>query len=96
MAEHELSGVWNVERTGGLLPPLVGVRKRIIGTSGTTQIGPIHAAPFDLVGLELHYRFPFKGFVDVLEPDGPQAFKGRATLGGRTFGTFRMTRLSGS
>lgn len=96
MPEHDLTGVWDVERTGGLLPPLVGVHKRIIGTSGTTQIGPLPGAPFDVVGLELRYRLPFKGFVDVLEPDGPQAFKGRATLRGRTFGTFRMTRIPSS
>ena len=32
----ELDGVWDVRRTGGALPPLVGVRKRIQGTRGET------------------------------------------------------------
>jgi len=32
----ELDGVWAVKRTGGLLPPLVGIRKDIHGTRGKT------------------------------------------------------------
>lgn len=92
MADSELTGVWRLRRTGGLLPPLTGVHKRILGASGTTRIGPLPGAPFDVVGLELHYRFPLSGFVDVLTPDGADAYTGRATVAGRTFGTFRMTR----
>jgi hypothetical protein len=49
-----LDGAWTVERVGGLLPPLVGVRKTIQGARGHTRIGPIAAAPFDVRGLELH------------------------------------------
>src|SRR5689334_16421233 len=41
----ELDGVWNVERRGGLLPPLAGVRKRIDGSRGETTIGPPPGAP---------------------------------------------------
>ena len=48
----ELDGTWNVRRTGGLLPPLVGVRKHIDGSSGETRVGPLPSAPFDVVGLE--------------------------------------------
>ena len=43
-----LDGVWNVERTGGLLPPLLGVRKAIRGASGRTTVGPVGVG-FDVV-----------------------------------------------
>jgi len=87
----ELDGVWNVERRGGLLPPLVGVRKRIHGARGETTCGPLPGAPFDVVGLSLRYRAPFRGFVDELEPDG-EGFRGRATFRGREFGRFALRR----
>jgi hypothetical protein len=87
----ELDGVWNVERRGGLLPPLVGVRKRIQGSRGETTCGPLPGMPFDVVGLSLRYRAPFRGFVDELEPDG-DGFRGRATFRGREFGRFALTR----
>jgi ferritin-like metal-binding protein YciE len=90
----ELDGIWDVKRTGGLLPPLTGVRKRIAGTRGTTRIGDVAGMPFDVVGLELHYRAPFNGFVDVLTPEG-DGFSGRATFRGREFGRFTMTRIRG-
>ena len=87
-----LDGTWNVHRTGGFLPPLVGVTKRIDGTRGETRVGGVAGVPFDVVGLELHYRAPFGGFVDVLAPHG-DTFLGRATFRGREFGRFAMTRL---
>jgi ferritin-like metal-binding protein YciE len=90
----ELDGVWDVRRTGGLLPPMTGVRKRIAGDRGVTVVGPIGGVPFTVEGLELHYVAPFTGFVDVLTPDG-DGFSGRATFRGRTFGRFRLTRLPG-
>jgi ferritin-like metal-binding protein YciE len=90
----ELDGVWDVKRTGGLLPPLLGVRKRIAGTRGTTRVGDLVGVPFDVVGLELHYRAPFDGFVDVLTPDG-DGYSGRATFRGREFGRFILTRVPG-
>jgi ferritin-like metal-binding protein YciE len=91
----ELDGIWNVRRTGGLLPPLVGVRKRISGTRGSTLVGGgAFGAPFDVVGTELHYRAPFTGFVDVLTADG-DTWRGRATFRGREFGKFEMTRVPG-
>ena len=91
----ELGGVWDVERTSGLLPPLLGVRKRIGRTSGVTTVGPVRAR-FDVVGRELRYRAPFAGFVDVLEPgpetgDGAGSWNGRALLHGREYGRFRLT-----
>ena len=88
----ELDGVWEVKRVGGALPPLVGVRKEIVGTSGSTKVGPIACLPFDVVGPSLRYRPPFQAFVDVLEPAGDTC-KGRATFRGREFGKFEMRRL---
>jgi ferritin-like metal-binding protein YciE len=90
----ELEGTWNVRRTGGLLPPLVGIRKEIRGTSGKTTLPRgIAGVAFDVVGLELRYRPPFDDFVDVLAPDG-DAFAGRATFRGREFGRFELTPLA--
>jgi hypothetical protein len=86
-----LQGEWKVERTAGLLPPLVGVRKRIDGDRGETRVLGLVGVGFDVRGLELHYRAPFGGFVDVLEPDG-DGFRGRATFRGREFGRFVMRR----
>jgi hypothetical protein len=85
----ELDGVWNVKRLSGLLPPLVGVQKRIHGTSGETVVGPLPGMPFDVVSLSLRYRAPFRDFVDELEPDGDR-YRGRATFRGRTYGRFEL------
>jgi hypothetical protein len=86
----ELNGVWDVRRTGGLLPPLIGVHKKIHETHGKTMLaGGAIGVPFDVVGLELHYRAPFTGFVDILVPhDG--GFAGRATFRRHTFGRFEL------
>ena len=90
----ELTGDWDVRRVSGALPPMYGVRKHITGASGTTNAGPLPGLPFEVVGLTLRYRFP-PGLVDHLEPDGENAFNGRATLFGREVGRFRMTRRGG-
>jgi ferritin-like metal-binding protein YciE len=90
----ELDGVWEVRRTAGLLPPLFGVRKRIAGTRGETRVGGVAGVAFDVVGLELRYRAPFTGFVDVLAGDD-RGYSGRATFRGREFGRFEMTRIPG-
>ena len=86
-----IDGVWQVERAGGALPPMAGVRKRIRGTSGETLAGPVRM-PFDVRGNELHYRAPFVGLVDVLEP-AQDGWAGRATWFGREFGRFRLRRI---
>jgi hypothetical protein len=88
----ELDGVWRVLRTGGALPPLVGVRKRIVGSRGETAIGPLPGVPFHVDGLSLRYRPPLHGFVDELEPDG-EGFRGRATFRGREYGRFELRRV---
>ena len=91
----ELEGVWNVRRTGGLLPPLYGVRKEIRGTEGKTLLpGGMIGVAFDVVGLELHYRAPFVGFVDVLVPQNG-GFGGRSTFRRHTFGRFELTPIRG-
>jgi ferritin-like metal-binding protein YciE len=88
----ELDGIWRVERVGGALPPLLGCVKRIHGTHGTTEFRYVPGMPFDVRGLELHYRPPFNVLVDRLEPsDG--GYVGHALIGGKEYGQFRMRRL---
>jgi hypothetical protein len=87
----ELDGVWSVTRLGGLMPPMAGVHKIIEGSTGETKVGPLPGAPFDVVGLSLRYRAPFRGFVDELEREGDR-YLGRATYRGRTFGRFALRR----
>ena len=77
-----LDGEWNVR-------PLPGVRKRIKGDRGETIVAGVVRFRFDVRGLELHYRLPLRGLVDVLEPDG-EGFRGRATLFGLSLGTFHL------
>lgn len=89
----ELDGTWNVKRISGLLPPMAGVSKRISGASGETRVGPLLGVPFDVVGRDLRYRPPFRGFVDQLEPAGDR-YLGRATFRGRVFGRFALERIS--
>jgi hypothetical protein len=89
----ELDGIWNVSRVGGLLPPLIGVRKRITGDRGETRVGGLVRVPFRVEGRALRYLPPFAGFVDLVEPDGDR-FRGRATFLGREFGRFLMTRVT--
>jgi hypothetical protein len=88
----ELDGVWQVERVGGLLPPLIGVRKRISGRRGETKVGALPGIPFTVEGLTLRYRPPLSWLVDVLEPDA-DGFGGRATLLGREYGRFLLRRV---
>jgi ferritin-like metal-binding protein YciE len=88
----ELDGVWAVERLSGALPPLYACVKRIHGTRGTTEFSRVPGMPFEVRGLELHYRPPFAVLIDKLEPqDG--GYLGRATLLGREVGRFQMRRL---
>ncbi len=85
-------GVWKVERLGGLLPPLVGMRKRISGTRGKTVVGPLRMS-FEVRGNELRYDRPFTGFVDQLEGVDEDHVRGRATFRGREYGRFELTRI---
>jgi hypothetical protein len=87
----ELDGEWELQRLSGVLPPLVGMRKRIHGEHGATVLPGGVPVPFQVVAHELRYRPPFSMVVDVLEPDG-DGWHGRATVFGRTVGEFRMSR----
>jgi hypothetical protein len=89
---NDLDGFWHVERTGGLLPPLYGIRKQITGGRGWTRLGPIPLFPFDVVGFELHYRPPLTSLVDVLQPAAADAYSGFTTIAGKQVGTFSMFR----
>ena len=89
----ELDGVWAVDRVSGALPPLHGCIKRIHGGRGTTEFPHFPGMPFEVRGLELHYRPPFAMLVDRLEPQNGGYF-GRATMLGREFGQFRLRRLA--
>jgi hypothetical protein len=87
--ENGLDGVWDVHRTGGLLPPMRGiVHKRIEGGRGWTIALGVRL-PFTVDGLSLRYP---GGLVDDLVPDGPNAYDGTTRLFGRMVGTFRLTR----
>ena len=88
----ELDGVWAVERISGALPPLHGCVKRIHGSRGTTEFPRLPGMPFEVRGLELHYRQPFGMLVDRLEPQNG-GYLGRATMLGREIGRFRLRRL---
>jgi hypothetical protein len=89
----ELDGIWKVERVGGALPPMIGVRKRIDGDRGATLVGRLRL-PFDVRGNELHYRAALRGLVDILEPSGDDAvWHGRATYRGKEFGRFELRRI---
>ena len=92
----ELDGDWRVERLGGFLPPMIGVRKRIRGDRGETRIGPLPGWPFRVERHEgriaLVYRLPAPMLVDELWVGGHGSWLGRSTLGGRELGRFRMSR----
>lgn len=96
-ATGELDGDWRVERTGGLLPPMAGVWKRISGDRGETRLGSLLRFPFRVErrgeGASLAYEPPLAALVDELAPGGAGLWYGRATLGGRPVGRFRMTRI---
>jgi hypothetical protein len=87
--ENGLDGIWDVQRTGGALPPMRGIVHKEIANGRGSTIAAGARFPFVVVGLELRYPF---GLVDELVPAGPDAYEGTAKLFGRTVGTFRMTR----
>src|SRR3712207_4013311 len=92
----DLDGDWRVERTGGLLPPMVGVWKRIRGDRGETRLGllryPLRVERRD-EGAALVHAPPFSALVDEVSAQSPHLWLGRTTLGGRPLGRFRMARI---
>jgi ferritin-like metal-binding protein YciE len=93
----DLEGLWRVERAGGLLPPMAGVRKRIEGARGETRVGPLAGWPFEIErrpeGFALVYRPPFSAFVDEVRPGPGCSWAGSSTVGGYEFGRFSMRRV---
>ena len=87
----DLDGVWDVRRVSGALPPMVAVRKPIVGSRGATLVGPVQIR-FEVRGHELHYGAPLRGVVDVLEPDG-DGFRGRTRVAGVEVGQFELRRI---
>lgn len=84
-----LDGVWEVRRTGGVLPPMRGiVRKRIENGRGWTIALGVRL-PFTVDGMSLRYP---AGLVDELVPAGPDEYEGTTRLLGRKVGTFRLVR----
>ena len=96
-ASPDLEGVWRVERTGGLLPPMAGVLKRIEGARGETRVGPLVGWPFGIQrrpeGFALIYRPPFSAIVDEVRPGPEGSWSGCFTVGGHEFGRFSMRRV---
>ena len=86
-----LDGRWRVHRTGGLLPPLVGVAKEIHGERGETTLGPLRF-PFMVEDLTLRYSGLLRGVEDRLEPDD-SGFRGCSFLAGVQLGRFELRRL---
>lgn len=86
-----------MERLGGLLPPMLGVRKTLRGRGGETRIGTLPVWSFRgerrQERVALVYRPPFSMFVDEVrrEPDG--SWLGRMTFLGLELGRFRMTPI---
>ena len=94
-----LEGLWQVERAGGLLPPMVGVLKRIEGAQGETRIGSLIGWAFSVKprgeGFAMVYRPPFSAFVDEVRAGPADSWVGSSLLKGRELGRFRMWRIEG-
>jgi hypothetical protein len=88
---HTLDGHWDVRRTGGFLPPMLGVGKTIAGSRGHTTFGPLRV-PFRVSGLTLQYTGVLDGLEDRLEPYGA-GFRGRSYLYGIELGRFELRRV---
>ena len=92
----DLEGDWRVRRLGGLLPPMIGVRKRISGDRGATRIGPLPGWPLSVERREgrvaLIYVSPFSALVDEVWAGAQGSWLGRSTLAGRELGRLRMHR----
>jgi len=95
--QKDLEGLWRVERVGGVLPPMVGVRKRIEGASGETRVGPLVGWPFGVErrgeGFALVYRPPFSAFVDEVRPGPGDSWAGRSLFGELELGRFSLRRI---
>jgi ferritin-like metal-binding protein YciE len=92
----DLEGDWRVERRGGFLPLMVGVRKRIRDDRGETRVGALPGWPFRVERSEgrvaLVYYGPFSVIADELWTGAEGSWLGRSSLAGSELGRFRMIR----
>jgi hypothetical protein len=91
----DLDGRWDLRRTGGLLPPLRLLHKRIDGGQGATHLTgalrvPFHVREGEEGRAELVY--PLGLLRDQLVPDGEGGWDGESRLLGFRIGRFRMRR----
>jgi hypothetical protein len=95
----ELEGEWRIERLGGLLPPMVGIRKRIRGARGETRLAILPLWPFRVERrtgrVALAYSPPLSLLVDELRPEARGSWLGRTVIGSLELGRFRMIRSKG-
>jgi hypothetical protein len=94
--DQRLDGRWILERSGGLLPPLGLLHKRIHGRHGATHLGRRARIPFRIRGgpdrPELVYAGPLRFVVDRLMPDGAGGWTGETRALGIVIGRFGMRR----
>lgn len=91
----ELDGRWDLRRTGGLLPPLRMLHKRVEGDHGATHLTGAVRVPFEVRagdGGRAELVYPLGLLRDQLVPDGQGGWEGESRLLGFRIGTFRMRR----
>ena len=85
-----------MERFGGFLPPMLGLRKRIRGDRGETRVGALPGWPFRVERRKGRVALvplpPLSAIVDEVWTGAEGSWPGRSTLGGRELGRFRMIR----
>ena len=89
----QLDGRWDLRRTGGLLPPLRLLHKRIQGDRGDTQLFGPARVPFDVRegdGGRAELVYPLGLLRDRVVPDGEGGWTGESRLLGFRVGRFRM------
>jgi hypothetical protein len=86
MQVTDLEGDWRAARVSGLLPPMLGVWKRIRGSRGEARFGPLPGVAFRVEECEgdiaLIYRPPFSMLIDQLRPGPHGLWLGQSTVCG--------------
>jgi hypothetical protein len=96
---NDLDGRWRLRRTGGLLPPLRLLHKRIAGGHGATHLTGALRLPFDVReregdegGPTAELVYPLGLVRDRLTPAGDGGWEGETRVLGVRVGRFRMRR----